>query len=368
MTARRLLALLVLLVALGATGVARADDKAQQAAEHFALADQAEKRQDWEAAILEYKQAYALKPHPSVLYNIARDYERLEEWAEAAEYYQRYLDDSKDASDRDKVTAKIETLRAKAEASRPPPTAGTGRLEVFANVDGADVKLDGAKIGVTPFDGDVASGTHQLVLSLHGYRTAPRQVIVQSGGTETVRERLESDGSGGGGGGGGEESKLRFGVHLGYGYALAKDVGYRFVLGVGVQGRRAELNAFYGKVGRNDGAFGAEARVYFAGDRVRPYVRGAATIGHATVGNETRSTYGAEGGAGILWSALRTDQLATNPQQRTLRFEYFLEANVRVTGGGYKQGEMLSNMDVVGASDARAPFFVSLDFGMVFRW
>src|SRR6185295_4571701 len=111
--------------------------RADEAAEHFALAVSAEKRQDWQAAIDEYAKAYAIKPHPSVLYNIARNYERLEDWGDAAEYFKRYLAASPDADDRAKVEQRIVELEGKAKAARPPPRVGTGWLVVMADVDGA---------------------------------------------------------------------------------------------------------------------------------------------------------------------------------------------------------------------------------------
>src|SRR5687767_10419734 len=120
-------AFVVLLVAAAAAPAVARDSKTEKAAEHFALAEQAERRKDWEAAILEYKQAYALKPHPDVLYNIAKNYERLEDWGNAAEYYQRYLDESPDAADRQKTEARIAALRKKASDGRGRPGPGSGR-------------------------------------------------------------------------------------------------------------------------------------------------------------------------------------------------------------------------------------------------
>src|ERR1041385_5833858 len=96
-------------------GVAHAQP-AVKAREHFNRAQAAEKDSRYRDAIDEYEQAYALVPHVDVLYNIAFDYEKLDQWGTAADYYQRYLDErTEPPADADKVRAKIRELRAKAK-------------------------------------------------------------------------------------------------------------------------------------------------------------------------------------------------------------------------------------------------------------
>lgn len=347
------------------------DAKGEQAAEHFSLAEAAEKRADWEAAILEYKQAYALKPHPDVLFMIAHNYERLEDWGNAAEFYQQYLDGTPNAPDRARVEKKIVALRAQAAAARPRPTAGGGRLEVYANVEGADVTIDGTKIGVTPFEGEVVAGQHELTLSHRGYHKVARRIYVQAGGTELVRERLERDGSSiddPGDGTGAADARAHWGVGFSYGLNLTAIDQYRFAFSAGVQAKRLELNLLYGHFSRNDTAVGLDTRLYLAGDKMRPYVRGAISYGKMTIGTSYNAyTFGIEGGAGAVLSAIRTP--TNTATQRSIRIEFYGEANARALLGGWAEGETYGDGGaMVSAEDAKQAFVVAIDFGLMYRW
>ena len=73
-----------------------------------------------ERGIAELKQAYAIKPHPDLLYNIARAYVDLGNIPEALEYFQRYA--ATDPADRAQVEAVMARLSA-AVGMRPPAAA-----------------------------------------------------------------------------------------------------------------------------------------------------------------------------------------------------------------------------------------------------
>ena len=91
-----LLALAALLGAALAPAPARADESAE-AKESFFTAEAYYRKGDYKQAVLNYERAYSLKPHPSVLYNIAECYERLSEFQRATENYERYLADAPQA-------------------------------------------------------------------------------------------------------------------------------------------------------------------------------------------------------------------------------------------------------------------------------
>ena len=76
-------ALAILLVC----GVAHAQPARREAGEHFKAGQQAQAEGRYRDAIAEYDQAYALLPHANALFNIAFCYEKLGEWAQAADYY-----------------------------------------------------------------------------------------------------------------------------------------------------------------------------------------------------------------------------------------------------------------------------------------
>jgi hypothetical protein len=171
---------LVLAIVLGAAVPAAAQPSADDRAEAkkaFKRAEAAEKRKDWRTAIDEYQRAYELAPHPYVLYNIALDYERLEEFRDAATFYRRYLDEQPDASDRARVEKLITTLRA-----RP------GTVTVTSDTPGAAVLVDGRRAGSPPAEVDLA-GAHRIEIESDGQKVG-RDIVVEFGEPQKVHLTL----------------------------------------------------------------------------------------------------------------------------------------------------------------------------------
>ncbi|TDP71981.1 tetratricopeptide repeat protein [Bradymonas sediminis] len=67
---------------------------------------------DFEGAIRAFKEGYRLEPVPNLLYNIAKSYEKLEKYADAVDYYQRFVVAPEvDSSARQAALDRIESLR-----------------------------------------------------------------------------------------------------------------------------------------------------------------------------------------------------------------------------------------------------------------
>lgn len=62
----------------------------------------------------------------------------------------------------------------------------TGRLKLTSKPDGLIVMLDGAKIGVTPLERDIAAGSHSIALVDGGTRVGERTVQIPEGATIEV--------------------------------------------------------------------------------------------------------------------------------------------------------------------------------------
>jgi hypothetical protein len=231
----------------------------QQAAENFKRADLADKQGRYADAIAEYEQAYALAPHPDVLFNIATDYEHLQDWERAAEYYQRYLDErDSPATDADAVRIKIRDLRAKVPP--PPPIADR-----------------------QPPVSDVQPATDLWRTNL----PVPVAVV--------------------------EEPHWHVGGSYGLGFGDVPSERY-LVHGGRTFGGRFDLDAIGGAFGRNDYALGIMARVVILRDRLSPFVRAGATIGiakqDASSIADTRFPIGFEAGGGIQFGARGRFELA----------------------------------------------------------
>jgi hypothetical protein len=136
-----LVAALALSLAWGSVAASPVDDKVlakqhyESGARHFDLSE-------WDQALVEFKEAYRLKPDPTFLYNIAQCHRRLGHVGEALTFYKTYLRRAPDAPNREEVERRIQELeseqRAKvsreAEEEREAKTAQTAKVAAEAKV------------------------------------------------------------------------------------------------------------------------------------------------------------------------------------------------------------------------------------------
>jgi hypothetical protein len=269
------------------------------AAEHFRKAEAADQAKRYAEAIAEYEAAYRLAPHPDVLYNIALDHERLEEWAAAADAYQRYLDDHEaPAADAATVAAKIRELRVKARNAAPSPPRGN------------DGGIEGGVIGGAP----APDRTMPPVASNPDANPPLAGPPAITPAVVATAERAYS----------------RYHLAASYGVAFGSEPSERYQLRVGMRfGGRVDLDALGGTFGLNDYAIGAMARVAILRDvSVQPVLIAAATVGiarqDASSKAGTKIPFGAEAGAGI---------------QLNRHYRLELDAFVRVLANGWSASE-----------------------------
>src|SRR5438309_1165225 len=74
-----------------------------------------------ERGIAELKQAYAIKPHPDVLYDIAKAYVDLGNISEALNYFRQYV--ATEPADKEQVVSVMQRLQAAIAPAAPPPHA-----------------------------------------------------------------------------------------------------------------------------------------------------------------------------------------------------------------------------------------------------
>jgi tetratricopeptide (TPR) repeat protein len=122
-------ALGVALALLLATGVARAginDPDIEIAKRHFARGSAFYDAKSYREALDEFIAAARVKPGPALEYNIARCYDRLEEWANAIKHYELYLAETPNAADTDEVHVRMVALKKRLDEIHsavvaPPP-------------------------------------------------------------------------------------------------------------------------------------------------------------------------------------------------------------------------------------------------------
>jgi hypothetical protein len=393
---------------LGPRGAVAQPDARARAAEHFALAQAAERRRDWTAAIAEYQEAYRLAPHPSVLFNLGVDHEHLGRRRDAADLFRRYLVAAPDAVDREAVRARIEALRTARAPTRvaTTPTGATieldgaaigvaplevelaagghrivavqgdrrsvprqvvaeygepidlaldlaerpGRLAIDADVEGAEIALDGATIGRTPLTVEVAAGDHEVRVWAPGRPPVLRAARVPADGSTQIRVELGPAPVGPGGGAdavapdpelGG--SALVGGGDYGGNHGGGEGVRYSFALGWRVPGERLEVSAVVGQLGSRVGVrLGGAARFFFLTGAGRPYLRGAA--------------FAPRGGGGAVYEAGGGLAITPRPDARGA-IEYYVEIALQI-----RDDEALPAADLDDAGRYAVPVFLGMSF------
>lgn len=161
------------------TSSAHADNR-KDARNAFAAGEAADKRKDYRAAIEHYLRAYELAPHHFALYNIGIDYERLGEFRQSAEWFDRYIKEAPQSPELDRVMRLVGELKL-----RP------GKLSVMTKPPGARVFINGQYSGSTPFNKPVKGGGVRVRVELNG-QADERDVFLEYGEPKSVEFTLRT--------------------------------------------------------------------------------------------------------------------------------------------------------------------------------
>lgn len=187
------LALLLILTSASITVAAQpasgSDAIVTQARARFKEGIEAAKRGDFPAAIAAFQQAHTLQPNdPETLRNLGAAYFHGGRRVEAARTLSKLL---AEYGAELKNRASAEELLAEAETS-------VGRLTITVDVDGAEVSVDGEKVGLSPLRGKwyVEAGDAHVVAAQHRDRRDEKSgVVVAAGAVQTVSLRLAQSAS-----------------------------------------------------------------------------------------------------------------------------------------------------------------------------
>jgi len=102
--------------------------------------------------------AQNLFPNATLIFNIARSCERLQDTPCALKYYREYRRNAQQANDLDEVERHIQSLEI--ELSK----LGIQQVTLFSDPSGAKITIDGADQGVTPWTGELSPGQHTATL------------------------------------------------------------------------------------------------------------------------------------------------------------------------------------------------------------
>lgn len=126
------------------------------------------RRRKYAAAVVKFEEAYALRPHPAVLYNIARCREELGDVAAALRGYRGYI--------RQTQALDAELRRLVSQLERKLRERGVQQLTVYAEPAApAQVVINGRPVGATPATTELPAGDHELLVTVDGYQPERRR-------------------------------------------------------------------------------------------------------------------------------------------------------------------------------------------------
>lgn len=181
----RALVAIVLVYAMLPSARAAEESPDRAAKAHYDKAQNLYGDGSYDEAIAEYQEAYRLKPHPNVLYNIAQAYERLLDYAQSVIWFERYLAEApSDALERVAVENRLKVLR-----NLPARISVTTIPEhVHATVVGADGRRREAD---TPALFKVPAGRYTVELAQSGWEPESHEVSVEIGQPYFYQYRLK---------------------------------------------------------------------------------------------------------------------------------------------------------------------------------
>lgn len=152
---------------------AQEDATVKKAKDLFQWAQKLYKQARYAEAISRFEEAYSVRPHPVIYFNIGKCYEQLGETAKALRAYRDYLRLLPDAKDRETVNDAIANLERRLREK------GQQQLMVFADPPSARISVDGKELGSSPASVELVAGNHTLLVQADGYERVERSFVMQ---------------------------------------------------------------------------------------------------------------------------------------------------------------------------------------------
>lgn len=128
-----LCAMLFSLLAANVRAQGLSDD--ERAATHFRVAQEFFEREAFEEALVEFQRAFALSDRPQLLFNIGLSHDRLGQWAEARDNYERFLERAPNDVQAEHATRRLARARQRAARAQPGGETDTTPEESISNAE-----------------------------------------------------------------------------------------------------------------------------------------------------------------------------------------------------------------------------------------
>lgn len=146
----------------------------KKAKELFQWGQKLYKQARYPEAIAKFEEAYQVRPHPAIHFNIGKCYEQLGETGKALRAYRDYLRLSPEAKDKETVSDAIANLERRLREK------GKQQLMVFAEPPSARISVDGKELGTSPASVELVAGNHTLTVTAEGFDKVERSFVMQT--------------------------------------------------------------------------------------------------------------------------------------------------------------------------------------------
>lgn len=150
------------------------DADTKKARELFQWAQKLYKQARYAEAIGKFEEAYAIRPHPVIYFNIGKCHEQLGDTPKALRSYRDYLRLAPEANDRETVTDAIANLERRLKER------GVQQLMVFSEPPNARIEVDGKVLGSSPATVELQAGNHKMTVSADGFETVDRAFVMSA--------------------------------------------------------------------------------------------------------------------------------------------------------------------------------------------
>lgn len=171
------------------SGIAHAEDADREARQRYENAVKLYEDGAYDASLVELNRAAELRPSYKLYYNIGQVRFAMHDYAAAMDAYRQYLEKGGDkvpAARREQLKKELETLAQR-----------VAKLNIEADVSGAEVFIDDVSVGVTPLAAPVVvnSGIRRIALRHPDYLPQVRRVNIAGGVQEKVSFVLVNGGA-----------------------------------------------------------------------------------------------------------------------------------------------------------------------------
>jgi hypothetical protein len=159
-------------------------DLQAQATQLYAEGTKAAKRNQWDKARNFYLSAWRVRPHWQIAASLGRAEFKIGKHRDAAEHLAYFLREASSIGENDRKATEAMLVKARAQV---------GALSITVNENGAEIFVDGARVGTTPLQGEVfvEPGARAVEAKLEGFVPESIPLKVEAGGTLRINLQLK---------------------------------------------------------------------------------------------------------------------------------------------------------------------------------